>query len=111
MLRWHRLGFSVAFDFSFECKKLLVACNPRTLVIGFCTYVNIFPLYEILCYLSEMFLLSFLLTSSRCTSMTLRLVGLLLPLPTCLALKCRRLLVDAVNAQSTLRGFLILKLI
>jgi hypothetical protein len=36
-------------------QETLVACNPRTLVIGSCTYVNMFPAYEVLCCLSEVF--------------------------------------------------------
>jgi hypothetical protein len=35
MLRWHRLCFSIVFNFFFWCKKPLVVCNPRTLVKGF----------------------------------------------------------------------------
>jgi hypothetical protein len=54
MLRWRRLSFFCNFFSSLLLNaKALVECNPRTLVIGCCTYVNMFPPYEVLCYLSE----------------------------------------------------------
>jgi hypothetical protein len=53
MLRWRRLGFFVVCSFLLLNVKTLVTCNPRTLIIGFCMYVNIFSSYEVLCYLSE----------------------------------------------------------
>jgi hypothetical protein len=53
MLRWRRLGSFVACSFLLLNVKALVTCNPRTLIIGFCTYVNIFSSYEVLCCLSE----------------------------------------------------------